>query len=66
MRVLSRAEVENAPQPSTPKKKPTDGATPAPAPADEPDVDVAAEYEPLPPVTPSKQRTNCESSGHQK
>ena len=48
-----RAEVENAPQPGTPKKKPTASANSA-APAIESDVDVAAEYEALPPVTPSK------------
>ncbi len=48
-----RAEVENAPQPGTPQKKPTASVNSAP-PAIESDVDVAAEYEALPPVTPSK------------
>lgn len=57
-RIAARTEVENAPQPGTPHRKQSPSTTALPAAAEEPDVDVAAEYEALPPVTPSKPHTH--------
>ena len=56
-RGIAGTEVENAPQPGTPLKQPNN-STAAATPATELDVDVAAEYEALPPVTPSKPRAS--------